>query len=122
MNSIIFSWRACASVLYMHILYVAHLKLDEYSFYHNLNFFNQILLTTILVILPILIFIKWVFGKENFVSNQWSLIYGILLLITLFSFRIFIPEYLLFQLGFSFINLLILRIIQKSFNQSKTES
>ena len=122
MNSIIFSWRACASVLYMHILYVAHLKLDEYSFYHNLNFFNQILLTTILVILPILIYIKWVFGKENFVSNQWSLIYGILLLITLFSFRIFIPEYLLFQLGFSFINLLILRIIQKSFNQSKTES
>lgn len=122
MNSIIFSWRACASVLYMHILYVAHLKLDEYSFYHNLNFFNQILLTTILVILPILIFIKWVFGKENFVSNQWSLIYAILLLITLFSFRIFIPEYLLFQLGFSFINLLILGIIQKSFNQSKTES
>ncbi|CAM4171167.1 hypothetical protein AQBE111736_04020 [Aquirufa beregesia] len=122
MKSIIFSWRASASVLYMHILYVAYLKLEEYTFYHNLFFFNQILFTTIFVILPILIYIKWVFGKENLVSNQWSLIYSILLLIILFSFRIFIPEYLLFQLGFSFINLLILGIFKKLLNQSKIEN
>ncbi|CAM3325587.1 hypothetical protein AQEC111735_03095 [Aquirufa ecclesiirivi] len=122
MNSIIFSWRSCASLLYMHILYVAHLILDEYSFYHDLVNYNQILFTTIFVILPILIYIKWVFGKENFVSNQWSLIYSILLLMILFSFKIFIPEYILFQLGFSFVNLLIFGIFKKSLNQSKIEN